>query len=1473
MRTQLIRSLPAVSLLTAIFATASHLGAQSLWINPAGGDIATSSNWSGSIPSATQDGAFFLNSAYTVNVLNDFTAHNLVVTSGTVTFDLAAGKTLLMANAGSFGPQGGTAALTGSGTLLATFGFGAGSGGSLSVSNASVLAGYVAIDTGRITQSSGLVQTGEFMVGTGSAAAGVYNMSGGQVLVTGTALDGSGGSLRVGDFGGSGTFNQTGGLVQLISTSTDGNSLNIGNQGGHGVYNISSGTLSFVGSGLVTMGRSSGTYGAATGIFNISGDALVDINGSGTTANFIIGDNITSTNNGSGTINQTSGTLSIRNGANLYLSGFAPTISGTNTYNLNGGVLAIGGSSLKGAYNGSSPYAFNLGGGTIRVTGTDLTTSVNATLVSGTSSTIDTNGLNATWNGSFSGSNSQLVKVGSGTLTLTNSSRIDSFFTNGGVLAQTSGTVTSYEVGVGSGLTGTTPNVGVYNMKGGTLLISAGTPPPFVGGSASSIRVGDFGGSGTFNQTGGNVIINGSLNVGNQGGHGFYNISSGTLNFASGLSTLGRTSGGSTSSGGSTGELNISGSAVVNLSASTQLTLSNWYPYTGSGVQGNGVLNQTGGLLNVDNAATLTLTGFGYGVYNLTSGTLQIGGSSLVGVFGGENGTYDFNLGGGTIKVSGSDLTTSVNANLVSGASSTIDTNGLKANWSGTFTGTNGQLVKKGNGTLTITANNTIASFFTNGGTTSQTSGTTTSYELGVGSGLTGTNANVGTYSMTGGTLLIAAGTPPPFVGGQASSLRVGDFGGSGTFNQTGGNVIVNGSLNVGNQGGRGVYNISSGTLDLAGGMSTLGRTSGSSVSSGGSTGVLNLSGSGVVNVSGTATLVGSNWYPSSGIVQGSGTINQTGGLLNVANTASLVLTGQGNATYNLTSGTLQIGGSSLVGVFGGQSGTYNFNLGGGTIKVAGSDLATDVNANLVAGTADIGPASKIDTNGLNATWSGSINGAQGGLIKAGSGTLTFNGSGTRTIGYFNTDQGTTRQTAGTTTSTELVVGSNYSAKNGAFTLDGGTVNVSGSTPASSTSSFRVGDFSGTGVFNQNAGVVNADGAVILGNRGGTGSYNLSSGTFNVGQNAIPGTTGVIIGRSRAADATGSQGTLNITGGLLHLFSGAALQIGGEDLSDARSTGVVNQSGDSQVIVEKFIQLGDTGTGTYNLNGGTLQVNGANGIRKGAGTAIFNLAGGTLAQGSTFSTSVNLTVSGTASTIDTGAFTGTYAGSLLGSGLVTKVGSGTMLANGASSTASIQVNAGVLSGTGKTTGSVTVASGATLAGAVNVGGTTTVEQGATFGPGFSPAAVYNDGDLVMAGTMYIELSGSAGGTGTFTAPVTGQYDQVLYGGAGGITLTDDAVLQIASLSSYLPVVGDTFDILLATNLITADPSAVTVEGVGALSDYIFYLTLGTTTWNGGGSYNAVELHVLAVPEPGTYALLIAAGVFGLLLRRRKAGAR
>jgi fibronectin-binding autotransporter adhesin len=283
--------------------------------------------------------------------------------------------------------------------------------GTLTVNNATVTQGESYIVQGAMAQTSGNTTFTYLAVGTGTtggvANVGALNVSGGTISF--------GTGLQVGDFGGQGTLNQTGGTVRVDATCGDPShcaALHIGNQGGTGTYNISAGELDLVGSNN-ELGRSTGTKPASAGTLNISGTGVVDLSGNGA---LIIGygnENV-SPNTSQGLINQTGGTLRIHNGSTLYLTG---ANSSSSVYNLNGGTLEIGGNSLKAGYGGTAnPYQFNFGGGTIKVIESALVTTVNATLASGVS-TIDTNGLGATWSGVLSGTGG-LAKVGAGTLTL-----------------------------------------------------------------------------------------------------------------------------------------------------------------------------------------------------------------------------------------------------------------------------------------------------------------------------------------------------------------------------------------------------------------------------------------------------------------------------------------------------------------------------------------------------------------------------------------------------------------------------------------------------------------------------------------------------------------------------------------------------------------------------------------------------------------------------------------------------------------------------------------------------------------------------------------------------------------------------------------------------------------------------------------------------------------------------------------------
>ena len=138
-------------------------------------------------------------------------------------------------------------------------------------------------------------------------------------------------------------------------------------------------------------------------------------------------------------------------------------------------------------------------------------------------------------------------------------------------------------------------------------------------------------------------------------------------------------------------------------------------------------------------------------------------------------------------------------------------------------------------------------------------------------------------------------------------------------------------------------------------------------------------------------------------------------------------------------------------------------------------------------------------------------------------------------------------------------------------------------------------------------------------------------------------------------------------------------------------TGGVTQTGGTNSVAGTLLLGYDTtGTGTYNLNGGTLILHS---LAKNAGMATFNFGGGTLQASNDFTCSLpmNLTGTGGDANVDTAGYAVTLSGNLSGSGGLSKLGAGTLTLTGPNAYGWTRVNAGTLNITGG--GSVSNAGG------------------------------------------------------------------------------------------------------------------------------------------------------------------------------------
>ncbi len=582
------------------------------------------------------------------------------------------------------------------------------------------------------------------------------------------------------------------------------------------------------------------------------------------------------------------------------------------------------------------------------------------------------------------------------------------------------------------------------------------------------------------------------------------------------------------------GPFGIAGTGSVSITGTGTVTMNTQNAYSGGTSLSNGTLN-----INTASAiGTGPLTISGGGIDNtsgspvaLSTSNAQTWGSTIN--FGGSS---DLNLGTGNVTLTAAPVVTTNNsANLTVGG-----------NISGAF-----GLTKQGTGTLVLSGTSSYS------GSTIISNGT-----LAVSGGVTGTLSTSGNSDIQvspgindNGTLRVSGGVVNAnrvIIGGDSGNTA----GGNAFVIQTGGTINSQQWFTVGSGNAAGAsfpvgeYDLSAGTMNLLSQQMEVGNFFGT-------TGTVNMTGGNINLENSTSLALGAN------NLAGAGTFNQSGGNVTFYSNAGTTVGGTGILylgkatsltgayTYNLNGGTLTVPQIQQTANSGG-TGIFNFN--GGTLRAAKANTAfmTGLSqANVGAGGAI------IDDNGFAITIGQALSSSaspDGGLTKLGTGTLI------------------------------LTAGNGY---NGATTISAGTLAVSGS-----------GSINGTSAINVNGGKF-----LQLSTSPVTPTVTLANGTVG-GSN---GTINTVVVNSSATNliANGNNDAGVLTIGSL-TFSGA-----GAMTSTIAGAAATTAPG---IVVN-----------TLTTGGGTITVNAANALWN--SSSVYDLIGYSTLNGS-FSNFVKGTIAG-----------------------------------------------------------------------------------------------------------------------------------------------------------------------------------------------------------------------------------------------------
>ena len=847
----------------------------------------------------------------------------------------------------------------------------------------------------RLTAGS-IEGAGTYFLGANQLTVGSNNLS---TIVTGSIGDGGGGGgtgssiVKVG----TGTLTLTGINTYSGGTTISAGILHVGTDSNLGA---SAGGLTFDG-GALQLGANV-NLGSSRVIFLNSGGGAIDTGGFSTTVSQGIGGPGSFTKVGAGTV----------------------TLSGTNTYT-GGTVVTAGTLQLGGSLSSSGSLTIN--GGTFDLGGRVQTVGA----LSGTGGTIIGNqgflttnsNVNTTLAASIVGAD-QLIKAGTGTLTLTGNSN---FFADPGIV------ISAGAVQIGNG--GTSGSIGGNITDNATLIFNRSDTATFGG---------RIGGSGTIQQAGtGTLILT-----------GFSNNFTGTTIISAGTLQIGD---------GSAGPY-LSGNFVNNSNLAFDL---NGPSAVGGVISGSGTVSQIGGTTTLSAANTYS------GGTIVNAGTLQLGaGGSLLptgsltvngGIFSlnGQNQTVGALSGsGGAINLTNATLTTN-------SASDTV----LASQFIALINA--GALVKMGTGKLTLTGDSIVGSGTTiaagtleigNGGTTGSlfsniTNNSVLIFNRSNVSVFRGIISGSGSVTKAGaGTLVLAANSS--YTGGTTVAAGILQLGSGGTTGMISGDVVNNGGLAFVRSDTVSFGGVISGTgLLVQAGLGTLVLTGNNSYSGG----TTILSGTLVVGNGATAGSISGNvidngtlsFNRSDNITFG-GVISGTG---SVTKTAAGILTLTGANTYaggtTISNGTLIVGNGATAGSITGDvanNSALAFNRsdnltfanvisGAGTVAQNGSGALTFSGINTYTG------ATTVSAGTLNITGtiaSSSVNVASGATL-----------SGTGKVGATSVAGGGTLNPGSSTTSGTLSVSGNLSLASGSNYLDAVTPTASALTSVSGSASIN----------------------------------------------------------------------------------------------------------------------------------------------------------------------------------------------------------------------------------------------------------------------------------------------------------------------------------------------------------------------------------------------------------------------------------